>query len=345
MLEAQDHSEALAVLFTRERDAVADAVESLAEFHRHFRWRELGYESLFTYLTYVHGFNDGAAYLRVKAAELVAWCPAVLDALRSGTLCLSILPTIAKCISPENWEERLPHFFGASKRAAQSIAIALEPKLILEMSDREYIAGFSTEEALPESMVYAYAFNAPQSFKDKLEAAKSALSHRLPDGNTADILEAALDVLLRDVNEKRRPRSNFSGKVTLSESARDAGRVPLGSVHDGGEQQASAAIEHARPARGQSAERSRYVPMDVQRAVWERDGGQCQAKLPDGSPCHSTYQLELDHYPPFALGGESTLEGMRVLCRRHNALAARQVFGDALMNKHARKAVRIPAKR
>jgi hypothetical protein len=205
MLDAKAHSEALAVLFTLERNAVDDAVESLAEFHRHFRWRELGYESLFTYLTHVHGFNDGAAYLRVKAAELVAWCPAVLDALRDGSLCLSSLPTLAKCITPENWGERLHWFFGASKREAQGIALTLEPKLVLKVPDRVDVAGFSSEDASPESVVYSHTFNAPKRFSDSSTRQSRALSHRFPDGNTADVLEAALDALLREVNKKWRP--------------------------------------------------------------------------------------------------------------------------------------------
>jgi hypothetical protein len=55
--------------------------------------------------------------------------------------------------------------------AAQEIAVTLEPKLMLKLTDREYLAGFSTEEALPGSKVYAYELNASQSFKDKLDAA------------------------------------------------------------------------------------------------------------------------------------------------------------------------------
>jgi hypothetical protein len=71
-------------------------------------------------------------------------------------------------------------------------------------------------------------------------------------------------------------------------------------------------------AESQEEQPSRYIPVDVQRPVWERDGGRCQAILPDGTRCRSTYQLELDHCLPFALGG-----------------TARRVFGDALMDKHA----------
>ncbi|HET9555072.1 MAG TPA: HNH endonuclease [Anaeromyxobacteraceae bacterium] len=43
----------------------------------------------------------------------------------------------------------------------------------------------------------------------------------------------------------------------------------------------------------------------------------------------------MDHVLPAARGGPSTIDNLRVLCRFHNDLAARQVFGEAWMQRHA----------
>jgi hypothetical protein len=59
--------------------------------------------------------------------------------------------------------------------------------------------------------------------------------------------------------------------------------------------------------------------------------------MEDGRICGSTYQVELDHVQAWALGGPTTVEGMRLACRAHNQLAARRVFGNAWMDRFARK--------
>jgi 5-methylcytosine-specific restriction endonuclease McrA len=71
--------------------------------------------------------------------------------------------------------------------------------------------------------------------------------------------------------------------------------------------------------------------------VWERDGGRCQFRLANGEICGSTYQLEIDHIRPRAAGGPSTVENCRLACRSHNQLAARRFFGDACIDRHARR--------
>ncbi|MGE3261706.1 MAG: HNH endonuclease [Bacteriovoracia bacterium] len=72
--------------------------------------------------------------------------------------------------------------------------------------------------------------------------------------------------------------------------------------------------------------RGRHVPAAVRRAVWVRDQGQCT--FTDGKrACHSRYRLELDHIIPFAMGGPSTVENLRLRCFTHNQLHAIQTFG------------------
>jgi 5-methylcytosine-specific restriction endonuclease McrA len=73
----------------------------------------------------------------------------------------------------------------------------------------------------------------------------------------------------------------------------------------------------------------------VRREVWIRDGGRCQFPLENGELCGSTHRLQFDHLHPVALGGESTVTNLRLACAAHNLLAARRVFGDALMDRYA----------
>jgi 5-methylcytosine-specific restriction endonuclease McrA len=138
----------------------------------------------------------------------------------------------------------------------------------------------------------------------KLDAARDALSHSHPRASDAEILEAALDLLLERSDRRK-------GLVAKPRST----TVP--------EEKA-----------GQEGERaSRYIPAGVRRAVWKRDGGRCQWPLEGGGICGSTFRIQLHHKIPWARGGPTTVEDLMCACDFHNDLAARQDFGDAVMDR------------
>ncbi|MGB8931676.1 MAG: HNH endonuclease [Anaeromyxobacteraceae bacterium] len=58
-------------------------------------------------------------------------------------------------------------------------------------------------------------------------------------------------------------------------------------------------------------------------------------RLESGEICGSTHRLQFDHTHPFALSGESTVSNIHLACAAHNLLAARRIFGDALMDRYA----------
>ncbi|MFL5396055.1 MAG: HNH endonuclease, partial [Myxococcales bacterium] len=136
-------------------------------------------------------------------------------------------------------------------------------------------------------------------FLEKMEAARAALSHLQAGASTEQVLEAGLDLILeRHVKRKG-----------LVEKPR-------------------AALRSARP------ETLRAV---VKREVWTRDGGRCQWPVESGGICGSTLRVEFDHEIPRADDGPSTADNVRLLCRVHNDLAARQRFGEAWMDQFTRR--------
>lgn len=52
---------------------------------------------------------------------------------------------------------------------------------------------------------------------------------------------------------------------------------------------------------------TRVIPNAVKKEVHKRDEGKC-------TKCGSTHNLQFDHIVPYALGGKSTLENIRLLC-------------------------------
>ena len=64
---------------------------------------------------------------------------------------------------------------------------------------------------------------------------------------------------------------------------------------------------------------SRAVPSYLRKYIWERDGGQCSYIHHETKRrCASRYLLQIDHIKPFALGGKTESENLRLLCAGHN---------------------------
>jgi len=137
------------------------------------------------------------------------------------------------------------------------------------------------------------------AFLKDYEAARDALSHSHPNAGMAEILQLGLRALLE----------------------RHAKRKGL--------------VKRPRKTPRPSADPD-HVPAHVSRAVWKRDGGRCQWRMPNGDICGSTHRVEIDHIKPRAAGGPSTIENCRLACKPHNGLAARRFFGDALMDRSTR---------
>lgn len=134
-------------------------------------------------------------------------------------------------------------------------------------------------------------------FVDKLDAARDALSHARPRGSNAEILEAALDLLLQHHGKSKGLTS--------------------------------------RPRKRTSPPKAKHIPASVRREVWERDKGRCQWPVDSGGVCGSTTRVQFDHIVPRAKGGPSTTANTRLLCAPHNQLAARREFGDRWMDRFA----------
>ena len=53
--------------------------------------------------------------------------------------------------------------------------------------------------------------------------------------------------------------------------------------------------------------RRKHIPKKVREAVWERDGGACVE-------CGATSDLQLEHEKPLWMGGDNSIENLRLMC-------------------------------
>ncbi len=73
---------------------------------------------------------------------------------------------------------------------------------------------------------------------------------------------------------------------------------------------------------------SRYIPTARKRAVLKEDQHQCSYVSRDGVRCTEKHYLNFDHIKPFAFGGKSSSDNLRVLCSAHNQMFNRITFGE-----------------
>jgi hypothetical protein len=140
-------------------------------------------------------------------------------------------------------------------------------------------------------------FTARAELYEKLQKARELLSHALPSGDLGELVERAVDALIEQETRKRFGTRTASG----ASKARKARELKPGS---------------------------RHVPVETERAVWERDNARCTFVDGAGRRCAERRFLTLEHRTPFALGGPPTLENLCLLCTAHNLENARQVFGE-----------------
>jgi 5-methylcytosine-specific restriction endonuclease McrA len=149
---------------------------------------------------------------------------------------------------------------------------------------------------------YRIQLNASAALKEKLELFKALVSHSVPNGDIAAVLERALDLALEQAEKQRfaetaRPRSLRSQTVKHT------------SVHR------------------RHGEHREHIPNAVQREVAARDGLRCTYVSDAGCRCTARAFLQVHHEHPWACGGAATTENLRLLCASHNRLLAERDFG------------------
>src|ERR1700712_3202528 len=193
---------------------------------------------------------------------------------------------------------------------------------------------------------YKLQLPADQVLHDKLEQLKHLLRHQVPNGDLTKIVERAVELLLTKTLKQR-----FAQTSTLkSRSERPHEAASEEDAADGATPQPSAetivGASTTSASKRQHAQRSRYIPRALRRAVYVRDAGQCTFVSSNGRRCAERGTLELHHVVAFARGGATTLENLRLVCRCHNGYLAERDFGAEHMRlKRASSLPEMPGRR
>jgi len=313
LLSDRELRERLSAAVSTERAASAEVIFHLAELDRRKLYLEDACSSLFAYCLERLGYSEDGATKRVRVSRLVQRFPQVLDELASGEVHLTGLFLLSGYLTEDNVDELLGEARGKSKRQLEELIARWFPRpdvppTITPMLPEPVQTDLSTMSGAgnsgpapappPRSRVEPLSpatvrieLTAGVAFRDKLEAARNLLSHQVPSGDLATLLELGLDLLIEDAVKRR----SGAGKPRKRRETKPG---------------------------------SRHVPVEVQRAVRERDEDQCTFVDAEGRRCSEKRFLTIEHIEPFAKGGPTTVDNCSLLCQGHNAYRARQVFGE-----------------
>ena len=293
----------LEVLRAKEREVLFKLLCYLGEVDRRKLYLELGYSSLFSFCTQKLGYSEGAAQRRIQACRVMREHGEVRERIRAGELSLSSVGAVAPVLSSENKADVLKELKGASRREAERVAARYGAK---KKAPRERVRAvavkkepvgslFQTKEAPGVEERVGYSFSVSEELHAKCQRVKEVLSGRFPKGVST---EQMMGVLVDEFLKRHAPEREVREKK----------------------------------AKGSAKAGTRYIPAGVKREVWKRDEGCCSFVGSDGKRCGSRWDVEVDHIKPFARGGQSTTDNLRLVCRAHNGLLAERVFGKGFVS-------------
>ena len=331
--ELTDHT-----LLERTRALVADEKRLLHLVLDHIReiedrklYAARGYSSLFSFVVEALGYDEASAYRRIAAVRAIRDVPAVKQKLQDESLTLSTVALVQGHLRtegksrPSSSDQKAALFAdveGKSKRQAERHLASLVPDSHAARPERQRpVTATRTELRL--------TVNA--EFMQRLDRLRELHFHTDPFAKMEDLLGYALAIAI----QKKEPLKSRTKKSVTPEKV---GKGLEQSVADQSVSESNASITkttttqatNSPGAAHSSKAPSRYIPANVRRTVYQRDVGQCQYRDPVSRRlCLSRTGIEYDHVVPFALGGDSTVENLRCLCRTHNQWLARQQFGQA----------------
>jgi hypothetical protein len=311
-----------------ERRLVAESVRLLIEIVRRDLHARLGYPSVFAMLRDRCHLSESCASKRASAAAAARAYPEVLDLLEQGTLNISNLSLVSRHLKDENKTAFLNAACGLTYRALEEFlaqrqgCLAPErtfikkvclsvatPKIGAKLPEQDPLKGSPRElfslSRQPEPCAPEVGLRVALTLGPEAKNALEELQQRFPEKSVAEILTEALVA-----------RAKETSPAVKAAPPRRKEKSPEGSSVKS------------------NKVRSRYIPKSVRHAVFQRDQGQCTYVGPDGLRCRASERLEYDHAKPFARGGETTVSGLRLRCRCHNLLAAKDDFGKAFIESH-----------
>jgi 5-methylcytosine-specific restriction endonuclease McrA len=281
-------------------------------------YREFGYPSLKKYLIKEMGYSQGAAERRIASAKLMKQVPVIENDLQSGKLNLTQVSLAQSAIRQEEKAQ------GEKMSQEQKIELLDQLKTKTTFETQRILKENCPHFEIPKQTVFPTGDKKIQvnmEFTEvdweKIQELKAHFSHTVSDQK----LESLLLYWHAQVQNKKQKQKERAAQKAAEHAA---------NVEPSAEATAEPSRSTAKPQwcceTPKKANKYRdAIPVADKIQVREKAQDQCEYVSPlTNKRCCSKHYLDIEHIIPIAKGGTNDLRNLRLFCRSHNALAAKE---------------------
>ena len=205
-------------------------------------------------------------------------------------------------LSQEEKENLVKKVESCSTRATEKLLSEADPSLSLPKREKVRFLGKGKVEV---------KIVIDEQCHKELEKLKNLLSHKNPNLSYGELIS----ILSKEAIKKHAPRE----KNTRQRKEEKVQENPSIKKQEFTDKSAELAVTFAPKSGHQIKKISRSIPSHLRKYIWARDQGQCSYVHHETKRrCASRHLLQIDHVQPFALGGRTEKENLRLLCAGHN---------------------------
>ncbi len=217
-----------------ERATTAQLVAHLAVMDERQLHLKAGFKSLFVYCLETLRLSEDAICNRLEVARAARKFPIILDRFADGSVTLTAVRLLAPHLTAENHEALLREATHKRTEQVKELVARISPRPDVASSIRklpaprsamvpaapaagagpiaapsEHVALQPVPPARPATVAplapdrYEFRFTAPAATRDKLRHAQDLLRHALPGGDTGEIIDRALTVLIESLERRK----------------------------------------------------------------------------------------------------------------------------------------------
>ncbi|HEY8269778.1 MAG TPA: HNH endonuclease signature motif containing protein [Pseudobdellovibrionaceae bacterium] len=255
-------------------------------------YSELGYDSLYKYLTQHLHYGGSAAYDRMQAARVLKISPEIAPKIEEGSLNLSQLVKVeqslkqeqksGKALSPQSTQELLGKLENKSGSETEKI---LASELNQTPKTQQKLKPQKDESVRLE-------FTLTQEQYQILKKAQHLISHSVPENNLAKAITYLAQAYIKKVEGSKKNKAKTEGS-SLTPSRTEMPFKVYKTLR----------------------QKRKFISLKIRREVFAKAQHCCEFVNPlTGKRCASQFQLQLDHIQPLSCGGSDEITNLRALC-------------------------------
>jgi hypothetical protein len=346
----------------KERRVTLILLKHLNEIERRHLYSKFSCSSLHAYCVKELKMDDGTAGRRVSAARLLKEVPVIEEKILLGSMTLTSVAQAGIFFRKEavngnrlNVDEKKEIVLELENKSTREV-----DKLLLSKSETPEI--HFKERIIPKTETTTEVrLHFDEETMAALTRLKEIWSHANPYAGFADIIKRASAEAVEKHDPLRKIARSDARKAKANSAqveATPAQKCKLAALEEGAtapEQEGVTAEVKERAVTsapkceavvtkeavlvqtyedsGQS--KRPFSKAEIKREVWSRDQAQCtQRDLRTGERCQTKHFVEEDHIIPKAMGGEYSVENLRLRCRAHNQRHAIDCYGVSKMQAY-----------